>query len=168
MSPVTLRDLYLTELNDLYDAEHQMLRELPLLAADASSDELRETFDRHYVQTLRHVERLEALFRYLDERPRQAHCRPLRVIIEDARQKHARVDRGRALDAALIAEAQRMEHFEIAAYRCARTYATSIADVGGARMLEETLEEENGMEARLGELMRTGGLVTASPLRTAS
>ena len=156
MSLGTLRELYLTELNDLYDAEHQVLRELPLLSANASSDELREAFDRHYVQTLRHVDRLQALFRYLDERPRRVTCRPLRAIIEDSRLRNAPLSRGAALDAALIAAGQRIEHFEIAAYRSARTYAVSIDDAEGASVLQETLDEEGGMDTRLLELAMAG------------
>jgi ferritin-like metal-binding protein YciE len=161
---VTLRELYLAELNDLYDAEQQVLRELPLLSAGASSVELRDAFDVHYRQTQQHITRLEALFRYLDERPRLVSSRALRTIIEDSRLRYAQVDRGAVRDAALIAAAQRIEHYEIAAYRCARTYAVSIADLNGADILNETLEEEGGMDQRLVELAMAGGLTTTGHL----
>src|SRR5687768_18598599 len=102
MSTVALRDLYLAELNDLYDAEQQVLCELPLLAAGATSPALREAFDTHYRQTQQHVARLERLFTQLDERPRPVSCRALRGIIEDSRRRNGRLERGDALDASLI------------------------------------------------------------------
>ena len=168
MAPGPLRDLYFAELNDLYDAEQQVLRELPLLAAGAAADELREVFDAHYRQTQQHLHRLEHLFRSLDERPRIVSCRSLRAIIEDARTRYSHLERGKARDTALIAAGQRIEHFEIAAYRCARTYAMSVADVNGATVLQETLEEEGGMDDRLVRLAMAGGLMAASPARVLS
>jgi ferritin-like metal-binding protein YciE len=168
MSPGPLRDLYLAELNDLYDAEQQVLRELPLLAAAATADELREAFDVHYRQTQQHLHRLDALFRYLDEWPRRVTCRGLRTIIEGSRLGYAHLNRGSALDAALIAAGQRIEHFEIAGYRCARTYAMSMAESIGVGVLLETLDEEGGMDQKLLELAMVGGLSAANPVRLIS
>jgi ferritin-like metal-binding protein YciE len=164
----TLRELYVAELNDLYAAEHQVLRELPLLSAGATSDELRAAFDAHYLQTLRHVDRLEALFDHLDERPRVVPCRGLRAIIEDARLRNGYLSPGAALDAALMAAGQRIEHYEIAAYRCARTYAMALADGRGAEMLLETLSEEDGMDQRLVALAMAGSLADPGHLKVAS
>ena len=166
MTAVALRDLYLAELNDLYDAEQQMLRELPLLAAGATSAELRAAFDAHYRQTQQHVARLERLFAHLDERPRPVSCRALRGIIEDARLRNGHLERGDMLDASLMAEAQRIEHYEIAAYRSAHAYAVSLADAEGAEMLQETLDEEGRMEQRLARLAAVGSLLTANPPHT--
>ncbi len=163
MAPGPLRDLYFAELNELYDAEQQALRELPLLAAGATADELREAFDAHYRQTQRQLGRLEGLFRYLDERPRIVSCRSLRTIIEDARLRYSHLERGKARDAALIAAGQRIEHFEIAAYRSAHTYAVTLADLNGANVLQETLEEEGGMDERLVRLALAGGFSAAGP-----
>jgi len=162
MTAITVRELYIAELNDLYEAEQQLLRELPLLSAGASSAELRDTFDAHYRETQQHVARLEQLFRHLDERPRTVACRALRGIIEDARTRNSHLDRGEALDAALIAAAQRIEHYEIAAYRCARTYALTLQDATSAEVLQETLKEEGGMDERLEKLAAVGGRVTAN------
>ena len=160
MSTITLRDLYLAELTDLYDAEQQLLFELPLLAASATAAELRAAFDIHYLETQRHLERLARIFRDMDERPRGIACRALRAIIEDARLRNGQVHRT-ALDGALIAVAQRIEHYEIAGYRSARTYAVSLADLAGADILQETLEEEGGMDRRLVELAMAGSLSSA-------
>jgi len=166
MTAVALRDLYLAELNDLYDAEQQVLRELPLLAAGATSAALRDAFDAHYRQTQQHVARLERLFAHLDERPRSVSCRALRSIIEDARLRHGRLERGDVLDASLISAAQRIEHYEIAAYRCAHSYALSLSDTDAADLLQKTLDEEGGMDQRLAQLGAAGVLVTASRART--
>ena len=166
MTAVALRDLYLAELNDLYDAEQQVLCELPLLAAGATSPALREAFDTHYRQTQQHVARLERLFTQLDERPRPVSCRALRGIIEDARRRNGQLERGDVLDASLISVAQRIEHFEIAAYRCAHSYAMSLSDADGASVLQKTLDEEGGMDRQLAELAAAGVLVTASRART--
>jgi ferritin-like metal-binding protein YciE len=166
MTAVALRDLYLAELNDLYDAEQQMLRELPLLAAGATSAELREAFDAHYRQTQQHVARLERLFAHLEERPRTVSCRALRGIIEDARLRNGHLERGDMLDASLIAAAQRIEHYEIAAYRSAHAFALSLSDTDGAGLLQETLDEEGGMQQRLAKLAAVGTLLTANRPRT--
>jgi ferritin-like metal-binding protein YciE len=166
MTAVALRDLYLAELNDLYDAEQQVLRELPLLAAGATSAALRDAFDAHYRQTQQHVARLERLFAHLDERRQSVSCRALRGIIEDARLRHGRLERGDVLDASLISAAQRIEHYEIAAYRCAHSYAVSLSDADAAGLLQKTLDEEGGMDHQLAQLAAAGVLVTASRART--
>jgi ferritin-like metal-binding protein YciE len=164
MSSVTIRDLYVAELSDLFDAEHQTLRELPLLAAGATAIELRDAFDRHYLETQRHLDRLTALFRDLEEWPRGTACHSLRVIIEDARMLNASVRRGAALDAALISMAQRIEQFEIAGYRSAWAHAMSLANATGIEVLQETLDEEGGMDRRLMELA-AGGITAADGFR---
>jgi ferritin-like metal-binding protein YciE len=149
MSLETIRNLYLAELHDLYEAEQQILLELPLLAASACTDELRRSFDEHYRETLRHIRRLDELFRHLDERPRPLHCRSLRAIIDDARLRKSQLPPGPALDAALIAFGHRVEHFEIAGYQAARHYALAVGDTVGATLLQETLKEEQAMDERL-------------------
>jgi ferritin-like metal-binding protein YciE len=154
---VTTRERYVAALTDLYDVEQQVLRELPLLAAGSTSSDLRDIFDEHYRQTQRHAERLEALFRHLDERPHGDGCLALRAMIEEARIRNNRIARGAALDAALIAVARRIEQYEIGGYRSARTYAEQLLDLSGADMLKETLLEEDGMDSRLIALSTAGG-----------
>jgi ferritin-like metal-binding protein YciE len=162
MTAAALRDLYLAELNDLYDAEQQVLRELPLFAAGATSAELREAFDGHYRQTQQHVARLDRLFASLDERPRPVSGHGLRGIIEDARRRHGHLEPGDVLDAALIAAARQIGHYEIAAYQAAHAHALSLSDADGAEMLQETLDEEGGMQQRLAQLAAVGSLLTAN------
>jgi ferritin-like metal-binding protein YciE len=150
---VRLRDLYVGELSDLLDAEEQILRELPVMAARASSPDLRELFDEHYRETRRHIERLESLFQGMDERPRPMVCHGVRGLIEEARERHAAWDRDALLDAALIGAAQRLEHYEIAAYGCARAYAAALGDHDAVLVLEQTRAEEGRTDRRLADLV---------------
>ena len=156
MPVVTLRDLYTVELTDLFDAEQQILRELPGMAARATSTDLRRAFEDHYEQTQVHIERLELLFRQLDERPRLQPSEGMRGIVRDAHRRAAEAERGEALDAALIAAAQRIEHYEIASYGCARSYAAVLRDTEAARILQQTLDEERDSDRRLTQIAAEG------------
>jgi ferritin-like metal-binding protein YciE len=152
MPLVTLRDLYVAELHDLFDAEQQILQELPGMAARATSAELRRAFEDHYEQTQVHLERLELLFRQLDERPRLDACEGIRGLIQETHRRSADAERGDVLDAALISAAQRLEHYEIAAYGCVRSYARTLGDVAAAHLLQQTLDEEGRADRRLTEI----------------
>ncbi|MGE0445759.1 MAG: DUF892 family protein [Vicinamibacterales bacterium] len=156
MPVVTLRDLYVDELTDLFDAEQQILQELPGMAARATSAELRQAFEDHYEQTQVHLERLELLFRQLNERPRLQPCEAVRGLVQQAHRRAAEAERGEALDAMLIAQAQRIEHYEIAAYGCARTYARTLGDAEAARLLQQTLDEESQADQRLTDIATHG------------
>jgi len=151
---VKLRDLYLVELSDLLDAEEQILRELPVMSARATSQKLRALFDDHYRETQRHIERLESLFERMDERARPTVCHGVRGLIEEARERHSTWDRDDVLDAALIGAAQRIEHYEIAGYGCARTYASALGDTEAAQQLQQTLDEERAADERLAALVQ--------------
>jgi ferritin-like metal-binding protein YciE len=146
---VTLRDLYVVELSDLLDAEEQILRELAVLSARATSPELRALLDEHYRETQRHTARLESLFVRMEERPRPTVCHGVRGLIEEARERHSAWERDDVLDAALIGAAQRLEHYEIAAYGSARTYATALGDHEAATLLQQTLDEEARADRQL-------------------
>jgi ferritin-like metal-binding protein YciE len=149
MPIVTLRDLYVAELQDLYDAEQLVLQVLPGMAARATSGELRAAFERHYDQTRVHIDRLDLLLRQLNERAAGATCEGIRGVVQEAHRRSAEAERGEVLDAALIAAAQRIEHYEIAAYGCARTYAGILNDADAARVLQQTLDEEGEMDRAL-------------------
>jgi ferritin-like metal-binding protein YciE len=157
---MTLRDLHVVELSDLLDAEQQMLRELPLLAARASSDVLRTLFHDCYRDTQRQIRRLEAVFSSLEERPRTACCDGMRGLIEESR--HAAWERGPVLDAALTAAVRRLEHYQIAAYDCAIGLATQIGHQDAAALLLETLGEERQADGRLSELLQCGAEASAT------
>lgn len=153
---VTLRELYVAELNDLFAVEQRIARELPVMAAAATSSDLRDAFDAHYRETWIHIDRLAALFAAHDERPRNVASRGIDGIIDEAHARHQLWDRGEVLDAALICSAQHIEHYEIAGYMCARSYALALGDTGAARVLRETLEEENRMSRRVADVVEGG------------
>ena len=138
----SLKDLYLDELGTLYDAEIQMIRTLPRLSEAAHAPELRETLTKHCRESRLHLERIELIFTHWGER------RPLRSsagvagIVQEADERLNQPATPDTRDAAIIGVAQRIEHYEIAAYGCARTYARRLNRLDEARLLQETLEEE--------------------------
>ena len=117
-----LRDLYIDELKDIYNAENQLVKALPKLARAAVSDELRQGFEEHLEQTKGHVERLEQIFQMLDESPKGKKCKGMEGLIEEGSEAMEEDYEGSLLDSALIGAAQRVEHYEIAAYGTARSF----------------------------------------------
>ena len=156
MPIVTLRDLYVAELQDLYDAEQQILAELPVMAAAATSSALRQIFETHLEETRIHSERLELLLRKLDAARDIAPSDALGGLIRASRRRIDAGERGDVLDAALIGAAQRIEHYELAAYGCARTYARTLGDSDAASLLQQTLDEEGEADARLTRIAEQG------------
>jgi ferritin-like metal-binding protein YciE len=156
MPMVTLRDLYIVELQDLFDAEQQILQVLPAMTAAATSSVLREAFEEHLEQTRIHAERLELLLRKLDAAGNGSPCEAIRGLIAESRHRMADGNRGDVLDAALIGAAQRIEHYEIAAYGCARTYAQTLKDDEAAMLLQQTLDEEGAADERLTRIAERG------------
>jgi ferritin-like metal-binding protein YciE len=156
MAIVTLRDLYVAELHELRDVEQQILQELPGMAARATSAELRTAFEVHYDQTQVHIDRLSLLLRQLNERVHSTGGEAMRGLVHDAHRRAAEAERGEVLDATLIAAAQRLEHYEIAAYGCARTYAEVLGDPDASRLLQQTLDEEYLADRRLTEIAQRG------------
>jgi ferritin-like metal-binding protein YciE len=164
---VTFRELYVDELNELYDAEQQVLRELPVMAARASSPTLRELLEACYRETQRHIERLVSLFSERDERPRATTCQAMRSLIEEARGRFAAFEQGEVLDAALIGTARRIEHYEIAAYGCACSYADILEDHPAKIALQESLDEAVTTEVSLTSLAAHGRPPAEAEARTA-
>jgi ferritin-like metal-binding protein YciE len=152
MATVTLRDLYAVELHDLMNAEKQLLAELPQMAARATSLRLRRLFEDHQAETRVQIDRLRLLVDQLNE---SSHAIPgggVAALIEDAHHRLDAAERGEILDAALIAAAQRIEHYEIASYGTVRSYADSLGDHDAARILQQTLDEEGHMDHALTRL----------------
>jgi ferritin-like metal-binding protein YciE len=148
----SLRDLYIAELKDLYDAENRIIKALPKMAEAASSPDLRSAFEQHLQQTRGHVDRLEQVFQSLDETPKGEKCKGMVGIIdegEDMMDKDAAPAVG---DAALIAAAQRVEHYEIAAYGTVRTFARRLGYEDQAQLLNQTLQEEGETDKKLTSL----------------
>jgi ferritin-like metal-binding protein YciE len=148
----SLRDLYITELKDLYDAENRITKALPKLAEAASAQDLRSAFELHLEQTRRHTERLEQIFRKLDESPKGQKCKGVIGIIDEGQDLMDEDTPAAVRDAALIATAQRVEHYEIAAYGTCRTYAQRLGYADHAQLLNETLQEEGEADKKLTSL----------------
>jgi ferritin-like metal-binding protein YciE len=138
----TLQKLYTNELRDLYNAEHQLLKALPKMAKAASSEELKDAFKTHLEQTKGHVERLEQIFEELGENPKGKTCRAMKGLIEEGSEILQQDGEESVLDAGIIVAAQKVEHYEIAGYGSARTFAHLLGQNKAAELLQTTLDEE--------------------------
>lgn len=150
--PNHLEQLLVEELRDLYSAEKQILRALPKMAKAASHEELRNALDRHRQVTEDQVQRLEQLFESMDARPGRKKCKGMEGLIEEGEERMEELEEPAARDAAIIAAAQRIEHYEIAGYGTARTYAQHLGLDQAARLLQNTLDEESEADDRLTEI----------------
>ena len=148
----SLRALYLHELNDLHDAENQLVTALPRMVKAASSEDLRLAFERHLEQTYEHVRRLERAFSSLKERPVRTKCKAMKGILEEVDEMIDAHGDPAIKDAGLISAAQRVEHYEMAGYGCARTYAEMLDEKESAELLQETLGDERATDESLTEL----------------
>ena len=145
----SLHELYITELKDLFDAENRITKALPKMAEAANSQDLRNAFEHHLDQTRRHTERLERIFQQLNESPKGEKCKGIAGIIDEGEDLMDEDAPAAVTDAALIAAAQRVEHYEIAAYGTVRTYARRLGFDDQARLLDETLREEGETDKKL-------------------
>jgi ferritin-like metal-binding protein YciE len=139
----TLEKLYLNELRDLYNAEHQLLKALPKMAKGASSEELRDALENHLEQTQGHVERLEQVFEELDESPKGKTCYAMKGLIEEGSEVLKEDGEDSVIDAGIIVAAQKVEHYEIAGYGSVRTFAQLLGHQKAVKLLQTTLEEES-------------------------
>jgi ferritin-like metal-binding protein YciE len=148
--------LFLDQIEDLYDAEQRLTKALPKMAEAADDPDLRNAFEEHLQETQGHVTRLEQIFHMLNQRPSTQTCDAMKGLIsegESAIDADAEPD---IKDAALIAAAQRVEHYEIAAYGTARTFAQRRGRNDIARLLQETLDEEKAADKKLTQLAEQG------------
>lgn len=147
-----LQDLMVEQLRDLYNAESQLIKALPKMARKASNEELKQAFEEHLEQTEEHVNRLSKVFESLGEKAKGKTCYAMKGLIEEAQETMKEDMEPEVLDAALIAAAQRVEHYEIAGYGTVRTFAEMIGNTQAAEMLQQTLDEEGETDQRLSEL----------------
>jgi ferritin-like metal-binding protein YciE len=152
----SLRDAFIDELRDCYDAEKQLTRVLPKLARASTSLELRTAFEDHLQETREHVARLERVFRTFRETPQGRRCEGIAGIVEESDAVlHEDFDES-TLDACLIAFGQRAEHYEMAAYGTLVAWARAMGHRQAAELLDQTLEEEIAADRRLSELAESG------------
>ncbi len=155
-SMTTLRDLFVKELRDTYDAEKQISKALPKMVKHAHREDLRAAFEEHHQQTLTHIERLEQAFEQLDLRAKGVRCHGMAGIIEEGSEMLDEKGDAAVLDAGLIAAAQKVEHYEIASYGTLVTYARTLNLSKVADLLSMTLDEEKDTDKRLTTLAESG------------
>jgi ferritin-like metal-binding protein YciE len=152
----TLHDAFLDELRDIYDGEKQLTRALPKMAKAATSPELRSAFESHLQETEGQVERLDEVFGSLDEKPKSKHCEGIAGIVEEAKAILDEDFDEATLDACLNASAQRVEHYEMAAYGTLVAWARAMGHTEAAELLEQTLEEEKAADEKLTVIAESG------------
>ena len=148
----TPKELLVEQLKDLYSAEGQLVNALPRLEKAAHNEELKEAFQTHLEQTEEHVDRLEIIMKGLDESPRGKKCKGMEGLIEEGKEVLENDGASEVIDLALIAAAQRVEHYEIAAYGCARSLAESLGDEKTVKILQKTLDEEGQTDKLLTDI----------------
>lgn len=152
----SLRELLIEELQDLYSAENLILKALPKMIEKTSSADLRSGFSEHLEQTQRHVGRLDQIFDQLREVDRKGKkCKGMEGILKESKELLSEIAEPWVLDAGMIAGAQRVEHYEIAAYGTVKTYARLLGYDDWAQLLEQTLAEEKEADAKLTQLAET-------------
>ena len=150
----SLRELFIEELQDLYSAETQIIDALPKMVDQASSPDLKAGFTEHLEQTRQHVRRLDQIFDQLgdDVDRKDKTCKGMQGIIKDNKDLLKTSAEPEVLDAGMIAGAQRVEHYEIAAYGTVRTYASLLGNQSWAQLLQQTLDEEKQTDQKLSDL----------------
>ncbi len=152
----SLEKLFVEELKDVYHAEKQLVAALPKLADAASDPALAEAFAKHLKETEGHVARIEKVFQILGLPNRGKTCRGMQGLVEEGKEILEEKGEDSVIDAALISAAQRVEHYEMAAYGCLRSYAQLLGHTDVAQLLEHTLQEEEAADEKLTELAEGG------------
>ncbi len=152
----SMEQLFLNELKDVYSAEKQLVRALPRMAKAAQSPSLQQAFTKHLEETKGQVERLEQIFEALGETSRGKKCKGMEGLIEEGKEVLEEDGQPEVIDAALISAAQRVEHYEMAAYGCLVTYAGLLGNAAAARLLKQTLAEEEATDKALSALGEGG------------
>lgn len=152
----SLQEVLTDTIRDLYNAENQLVKALPKMAKGASSPELRAAFEEHLEQTEQQVARLERVAEELGIKPKGKTCHAMKGLIEEGQQVMENTGDPTAKDAALIGAAQKVEHYEIAAYGTARTFARMLGEETAAELLQQTLDEEGEANKKLTAIAESG------------
>jgi ferritin-like metal-binding protein YciE len=159
----TLRDLYVTELKDLYSAENQLVKALPKMAKAATAKSLKNGFEKHLQETREHANRLKKIFQSMGVSPGSKKCEAMEGLIGEGEHVIETDAEPEVRDAALIAAAQRVEHYEMAGYGCVRTYAELLGEKEAAKVLQKTLNEEGATDKKLTQLASRINVVAEDP-----
>jgi len=152
----TLKELFLDELADMYDAEHRLIKALPKMAKAATSDDLKGAFQSHLKETEGHVKKLERVFQAFGEKAKGKKCEATVGLLEEGDEIAAEFKGSPAINAALISAAQKVEHYEIASYGCLHEWAGLLGNEQAGGLLEEILAEEKAADEKLTDLARAG------------
>jgi ferritin-like metal-binding protein YciE len=162
----SMEDLFLEQIEDLYDAEQRLVKALPKMAEAATSPALRQAFESHLGETKGHVTRLEQVFQAIQKKPKSQTCDAMKGLIEEGEDLVSNTDQSPVRDAGLIASANRVEHYEIAAYGSVQAFAKTLGITEAVRLLETTLNEEKKADEKLTKLAESS--VNQGALRAAS
>ncbi|HEV2693655.1 MAG TPA: ferritin-like domain-containing protein [Verrucomicrobiae bacterium] len=152
MSTLTLQDLFLDSLADIYYAEKQLTKALPKMAKAATDEGLKSALQAHLMETERHVEKVEAVFAAFGQEPKSKKCHAILGIIDEAEEMISENKKSPTINAAIIFAGQKAEHYEISSYGGLHEWAKLLGNQAGADILEEILEEEKEADAKLTEL----------------
>ena len=147
-----LQELFVDQLKDVHSAEKQLVRALPRMAKAATAAKLRKAFEDHLAVTREQVERLDAVFEEIGARPGRKKCAAMEGLVQESEELIGESPPAEVLDAGLIAAAQRVEHYEIAAYGTLRSFAKTLGHKGAVKLLERTLKEEEATDRKLSEI----------------
>ena len=150
--PSSLQELYVEQLRDLYDAEQQIIKALPEMIEATQSEDLKDALNEHLDVTKKQAQRLEQIFQGLGEKPKGERCKGMQGVLAEGSDLVKKIEDEDVRDAAIIASAQRVEHYEMAGYGTARTFATMLGEDEAAGLLEETLNEEKEADEKLSDL----------------
>jgi ferritin-like metal-binding protein YciE len=164
----SLHDLFVGQIRDLYDAENQIVKALPKLTKEASSPQVKQALEKHLQQTKSQVTRLEEIFDELGMSPSGMKCAGIRGIIDEGEEVLGRIDDPSVKDVAMICAAQKVEHYEMAAYGCACAFAEQIGEDRVRDLLARTLEEEKQTDRELTQIAESGINASASIAKTKS
>lgn len=149
----SLQDLFQEQIKDLYSAENQLLKAMPKMAKKASSEKLQKAIEDHRVQTEQQVERLKKIGEIGGFKLTGKVCAAMKGLIEEAQESMGELEKGPILDAAIVADAQRIEHYEISGYGTARTLAEHLGNSQMVKLLQQTLKEESATDEKLTKIV---------------
>jgi ferritin-like metal-binding protein YciE len=164
----SLSDLFVNQIEDLYDAENRLTKALPKMSDAASSSSLKQAFQSHMRETEGHVSRLETIFRDMKVEPKRETCQAMKGLISEGEEMIDATGSTDVKDAALIAAAQRVEHYEISGYGTARTIAQQLGLTDVATLLQQTLDEEKAADEKLTTIAESSVNVRAATGRAAA
>jgi len=149
MPEKSVKDLFINELKDIYDAEHRLTKALPKLAKTAASEDLSRAFEDHLRETEEHIARLEEVFKIMGETPKRKTCKAMVGLLEEGKELMDEDALEHIKDLGIIAGAQKVEHYEIATYGCLRTWAGMLDESKAVKLLQKTLDEEFAADEKL-------------------